>query len=409
VLRKGEERDADKQKDGELYQDDDAAGEKRFGAVAVIARCQKALNDGLIGAVAGHRQRSTADEAGPECVFPAEAEGKIKYLQFVASSCGDLRHFGPAVWNAMEQDEKSDDAAGDIQEQLRNVGPDDRAHAAFEGVEDGERDDNQNGETLGSAEDHADHKRDGGNAHTFGYSAGNEKGTRSDGAHLFPEALFDERIGSEKCTTKVAREQKQYDKNAADDVSDDQLEESHVARISDSGSADDGERGSFRRDDGECQSPPGCGAAAEKVLKADGNAVGFDSIALAAAEMHAQSRDNEQIKDDDGEIERMNEHLRDETEARIVVALTEVKEMDAVAGASCGGGIFRPVAAWKRACGSSPDDARSDACTRRRSKMRTFAHLMSGSRRGRTAFSLMLFVCASFWGLTAAGRRPIVC
>jgi hypothetical protein len=34
--------------------------------------------------------------------------------------------------------------------------------------------------------------------------------------------------------------------------------------------------------------------------------------------MHAEGRDRQQINDDDGEIERMNEHLRNEREARIV-------------------------------------------------------------------------------------------
>jgi len=97
VLREDVKADADEKKNGELKQNDYAAGQQSAAAVFFIFCGEKALDDGLIGAVAGHGEECAADEAGPERIFCREVPGKIEDLQFVACGCGDLRNFGPSA------------------------------------------------------------------------------------------------------------------------------------------------------------------------------------------------------------------------------------------------------------------------------------------------------------------------
>ena len=203
----------------------------------------------------------------------ARSKVKSRNLQFVAGGCGDLRDFGPSAGNAVQENPERDGAAGEVEEQLRDVGPDDGGHAALEGVKNGERDDDDDGEVLGSTENDADDERDGRDADAFGDGTRDEKRAGSDGAHFFAEAFFDERVGGEELSAKIAGEEKEDDEDAADQIADDQLNEGHVAGVGDGGRADDGERGSFRGDDGESERPPGSGFAAEKIIEADGFAI----------------------------------------------------------------------------------------------------------------------------------------
>ena len=161
---------------------------------------------------------------------------------------------------------------------------------------------------LGSAEDDADDKCDGGNADAFGDGAGDEKRAGGYRAHFLAETFFDERVGGEKLAAKIAGEKKQHDEDAADQIADDQLNESHVSGVGDGGRADDGERRGFRGDDGKGEGPPGSGFAAEKIVEADGFAIFAGDVFFAAAEAHAESGYGEEIGDDDGEVERVDAH-----------------------------------------------------------------------------------------------------
>ena len=88
---------------------------------------------------------------------------------------GNLSDFVPAAGDAVEEKEESNGAAGEIKKKLRNVGPDDGFHAAFEGVDDGQRDDNENGEPLRRAENDAHNQRDSRHANAFRNGARNKK------------------------------------------------------------------------------------------------------------------------------------------------------------------------------------------------------------------------------------------
>ena len=272
--------------------------------------------------------------------FVARSKEKSRTCKFVAGGCSDLRDFGPAAGDAVEQDPEGDRATGQIEKKLRDVGPDDGFHAAFEGVENGERDDDDDGQVLGRAEDHADDESDGGNADAFGDGASDEERAGGNGAHFFAEAFFDERVGGEKLAAKIAGEKKEDNEDAADQIADDQLNEGQVPGVGDGGRADDGERGGFRSDDGKGEGPPGSGFAAEKIVETDGFAIFAGDVFFAAAEAHAKSGYGEEIGDDDGEVERVNAHLRivaaissccsgfldQKSEPRIVAGLTQVKK-----------------------------------------------------------------------------------
>ena len=52
----------------------------------------------------------------------------------------------------MQDDEEAEDGAPDIEEHLDHVGPDHRRHAALEGVEQGQADDDQNGRDFAGAQ-----------------------------------------------------------------------------------------------------------------------------------------------------------------------------------------------------------------------------------------------------------------
>jgi len=100
VLRKNEEKNADEEEKSELEKHDEAAGDKRGAAVALVFCGEQALHDGLVRAMTSHREKRAADEAGPERVFGREAERKIEELKLVARNSGDLRDFIPAAGDA---------------------------------------------------------------------------------------------------------------------------------------------------------------------------------------------------------------------------------------------------------------------------------------------------------------------
>ncbi len=299
VLRKDEEKHADEKKKRELKKYDKAGRNECSAAVAFIFCGEKTLDDSLVGAVACHGKKSAADEAGPERVFGGKGKGEIEELKFVAGNGGDLGDFGPTAGNAVEKKEESDGAAGEIQEELGDIGPDDGFHAAFEGVKDCEGDDEEDSEAFGCAEDDADHERDGGDANTFGNGARDEKGGGCERAHAWAEAFFDERVGSEEFAAEIAGEEKQHDENAADEIAEDELKKGEIAAVGDGGCTDDGERGGFRGNDGEGDGPPRRSAAAEEVIA---------DILLAAAEIDAECGDGKEVGKDDDEVEGMDVH-----------------------------------------------------------------------------------------------------
>ena len=59
---------ADEEEEGELEEDDDAAGEQGEAGFAEVAGGEHALDHELVGAVRGHGEEGSAEDAGPEGV-----------------------------------------------------------------------------------------------------------------------------------------------------------------------------------------------------------------------------------------------------------------------------------------------------------------------------------------------------
>ncbi len=66
---KNKQQYADCQENGELEEHDETAGENSAATIVLATRRQQPLNDGLIGAVRGHGEKSAADNAGPKRVM----------------------------------------------------------------------------------------------------------------------------------------------------------------------------------------------------------------------------------------------------------------------------------------------------------------------------------------------------
>jgi len=243
MLRKDKKQYADQEKNRELEQHNEPAGNQRAAAIALAPRGEEALDNGLIRAVRRHGEKRATDHPGPKGVFASKVPREVQELQFVSVERGDLSDFAPAAWNAVQQDSQGQNAAGKIKQKLRDVGPDDRFHASFEGVQYGQRDHDKHGKPLRCSERNAHDQGDCGDSHAFGKSAGGQKRNCRNGAHSGTEAFFDQGVGGQVFSTKIPGQKENGNEHTAYDVAKDQLQKCEIAGIRDGGSADDCERG----------------------------------------------------------------------------------------------------------------------------------------------------------------------
>ena len=186
---------------------DGAAGEQGTGAVSLALRREEPLHDDLVRAVGGHGEKRAADEPGPEGIFGGKIPGEVEKLQFVSGRCSHMCYLLPPARNAAQHNEERHRTSGQIDQQLRHVGPNHRFHAAFKGVQDRERDDDDDRELFRGPQNDAYHQGDGRNADTFGNGARDQECAGRDRAHLLPKALFDQGVSGEKLAAKIAGEQ----------------------------------------------------------------------------------------------------------------------------------------------------------------------------------------------------------
>lgn len=212
-----------------------------------------------------------------------------------------LRHLGPSAWYAMQQNEKRNRATREVDQQLGHVGPDNRFHAALEGVKHGQGDDQHHRGTLRSPQHHADHQRNRRDAHALREHPGYQKRARCDGAHTRAESLFDQRVRGDAFAAKVAGKQQHDDQRAPHHVPEDELQKGEVPDVGNRRCADDGQRRSLGRNDGKCERPPGRCPSAQEVVA---------SALLSAAKPNAQRCNAEQIHHHDRRVRRMYAHVR---------------------------------------------------------------------------------------------------
>jgi hypothetical protein len=198
----------------------------------------------------------------------------------------------PAAGDVVAERPDRHQRAAHVDGHLHDIGPDDRGHASLERVEQRERGDDRDREHVARADGDAHHDADGEDADAFGCCPCEQK---QPGGDLVAETLVDELVGGQHLAAKVARQEEHRNHDAAEHVSDHDLQKAEVAGEGDAGHGDDGEGGGFGRDDGERDGPPGDGVVGQEIALE--RAVLRDALALAEAE--PEERDGDEIGRDD--------------------------------------------------------------------------------------------------------------
>ena len=192
-----------------MEEDDAPTGHQRETALAFVFRGQQALHHQLFGAMRGRGEKAAADDAGQKGVgFCKEAgfrgQAEVEDLEFVGGA-GHLDDVVPAAGNLPQDHEEAEDSPGHVEEHLDDVGPDDGGHAAFEGVEKRQADDQQNGDNVVRTEDNGDHYGDGKDSNPFRHGAQNQKAACAEFANTLAEAALHQFVGGEHFATEVVR------------------------------------------------------------------------------------------------------------------------------------------------------------------------------------------------------------
>jgi len=260
-------------------------------------RGQQPLHEQLLGSVTGGCQEAPADQARPKRVTAGkirrrQLETEVEHAQ-LAERRGHGNHVRPPSRYLMQEDHEADRRAENVEEHLRHVGPDHRCHAAFEGVEQRQADDQHDGGDLAGAQHDRNHDRDGEDAHALGESANDQKRRCGHPAQAGAEPDFDELVGREHFAPEILGQKEERNHDARQQVPQDHLQEAEVAGEGQARGADDGQRAGLGGYDGERDGPPRSGPAAEEVLL---------QALLAPAKMGAEPGYPGQVDEDDGPI-----------------------------------------------------------------------------------------------------------
>src|SRR6185437_8903017 len=106
---------------------------------------EQALHHELFGAVGRHGEEGAAQGSGPEGVGGDEVDGEVEGVE-LARGIGDGMDVGPAAGDVRAQGEDGDQAPGDVDDHLHDVGPDNGGHAALKRIEQRKDGDNGDGE-----------------------------------------------------------------------------------------------------------------------------------------------------------------------------------------------------------------------------------------------------------------------
>ncbi len=124
-----EQHHPDEEEQHELRKDDHAAPEQCLAGLPRILRAEVALHHQLVGAVGRRGEEGSPDEARPECITAGEGWREVEQLK-AACRAGHLPNLAPAPRDLPEQHDSGDHGPGRVDDQLRDVGPDNGCHAA---------------------------------------------------------------------------------------------------------------------------------------------------------------------------------------------------------------------------------------------------------------------------------------
>ncbi len=187
---------------------------------------------------------------------------------------------------------------------------------AFEGIEQGEADDGEDGGDLTSAgdaqarvhgaEDDREDDRKGEDSNSFGEGAQDQKRSGGEAADPFAEAAAHEFVSGEDLAAEIEGQEDGGDDDAGEQVAENQLEEAEVAGEGKRRGADDSERAGLGRDDREGDRPPGSRIAAEEIIA---------EAALALPEARSKPCDAGKVGGDHRPIDGVHERTEDSTDS----------------------------------------------------------------------------------------------
>src|SRR5689334_11046989 len=111
----------------------------------------------------------------------------------------------PASRNELQHEEKTDQRAAHIEDHLHNISPDDRRHSAFEGIKQGQANDQRNGGNFASAQNNGNHDRHGKYANALRQSSQYQKSSRRKFSYMLSKAPLHQLIGGIHLAAKILR------------------------------------------------------------------------------------------------------------------------------------------------------------------------------------------------------------
>ena len=182
----------------------------------------------------------------------------------------------PAAWNQLQHKHKAGKRAGNVEEHLDNVCPNDSRHPAFKCVEKGEADNYGNASHFDffriekarqvGAYYHRNHQRNGENPYAFRQGTQHQEDAGGKFADVRTEAAAHQLISGENFAPEIVGQQEKGNDDAAEKVAEDQLQKSEIAFERNAWRPNNRQSAGFSRDNRERNRPPWCAPATEEVI-----------------------------------------------------------------------------------------------------------------------------------------------
>jgi hypothetical protein len=270
-----ESKEAEAENEKKIELEDDEARIEHEGALSIEAGSapEEALDKELIGAVGGHREKCSTEDAaeksvgGGEKIHEASSPVGIENLEFVGAV--DVREsddVAPAVREGFENEDNRNDGSEEINCELDDIHGDNGFEPAHIGVEKRAAADDEDAEGIAEAGDNVDGNGGGEEAHTGCEDARDDENGGSEFSERGAESLSEKIVRGFEIAFVICGDEDDADEEAANEVSEGELEEVKVAAVGETRNADEGESAGFAGDDGETDRPPSHGFTTEEVI-----------------------------------------------------------------------------------------------------------------------------------------------
>jgi hypothetical protein len=196
-----------------------------------------------------------------------------------------------------QQREEDHERAGDVDEHLDHVGPDDRGRSATDRVDDHRGAEDADRPRHRHAGDDRDDQGRREQADAVGERPRDQEEPRRHGADRRPETLLEQLVRRHQRPAEIPRQEHDADDDPADHVPGRELQERPVAGVGRRRHADERQRARFGRDDREADRPPGDRVVGQEVVL---------GVLLKLGEMRSENGDGDEVGGDDGVVDRIH-------------------------------------------------------------------------------------------------------